>query len=246
MARFMNLDDGMRQNYKELFNPLQNMTDLELYKRYRFDRDTIIWITNRLRGALQKNSNRNRPISPELQVLAALSYMASDTFQIVVGDTFNMSQASVSRSVTAVVDSICELLFPEKVYFPETDEELSDIRNGFYGVAGFPNVVGCLDGTHIRLIAPKDREHDFVNRKSYHSLNVMACCDHLGRFRHVLAKYPGSSHDSFVLRDSNLWDGFEYGHLRGNMLGDSAYPSRRWLYIPYPNTVTAPQQRYNQ
>jgi hypothetical protein len=36
-----------------------------------------------------------------------------------------------------------------------------------------PNVIGCIDGTQIPIIAPSgDREPDFVNRKGVHSINV--------------------------------------------------------------------------
>ena len=38
--------------------------------------------------------------------------------------------------------------------------------------AGFPNVLGCIDCTHIRLKKPNNNVADFVNRKGYHSLNV--------------------------------------------------------------------------
>jgi hypothetical protein len=39
-------------------------------------------------------------------------------------------------------------------------------------ILGFPNVLGCTDGTFIRLQRPRNNEADFVNRKGYHSLNV--------------------------------------------------------------------------
>lgn len=37
---------------------------------------------------------------------------------------------------------------------------------------GFPKVLGCIDGTQIRIRKPVENEVDFVNRKGYHSLNV--------------------------------------------------------------------------
>lgn len=54
-------------------------------------------------------------------------------------------------------------------------EELMNFR--FYGEYGFPGVCGCVDGTHIAIVAPKTNddlypEHIYVNRKGYHSLNV--------------------------------------------------------------------------
>ena len=39
-------------------------------------------------------------------------------------------------------------------------------------IIGFPNVLRCVDGTFIRIIAPTENESDFVNRKGFHPLNV--------------------------------------------------------------------------
>ena len=40
-------------------------------------------------------------------------------------------------------------------------------------MAQFPNVVGCLDGTHVKILAPLlEDERSYVNRKGYHSINV--------------------------------------------------------------------------
>lgn len=38
----------------------------------------------------------------------------------------------------------------------------------------FPGVIGAIDGTHVAIWPPtKNREHLYINRKLYHSLNVM-------------------------------------------------------------------------
>ena len=42
----------------------------------------------------------------------------------------------------------------------------------FYAMAGFPNVIGCIDCTHIRISGPHQNEHEYVNRKGVHSINV--------------------------------------------------------------------------
>jgi len=42
----------------------------------------------------------------------------------------------------------------------------------FFSKAGFPNVIGCIDGTHIKIQAPVVNEHEYVNRKNQHSINV--------------------------------------------------------------------------
>ena len=38
--------------------------------------------------------------------------------------------------------------------------------------AGFPNVLGCVDGTQITIQAPHENEGEFVCRKGYHSINA--------------------------------------------------------------------------
>uniref|UniRef100_A0A915EBV9 Uncharacterized protein n=1 Tax=Ditylenchus dipsaci TaxID=166011 RepID=A0A915EBV9_9BILA len=41
-------------------------------------------------------------------------------------------------------------------------------------------------------------------------------------FTNVVAKWPGSTHDAFIMRNSNVWDEYEGVQLRGIILGDRA------------------------
>jgi len=50
-------------------------------------------------------------------------------------------------------------------------------KQQFYSMAGFPNVIGCIDCTHVKVIAPSRNEYEYVNRKGYHSINVQLICD---------------------------------------------------------------------
>ncbi|KAF1385372.1 hypothetical protein PFLUV_G00107070 [Perca fluviatilis] len=77
---------------------------------------------------------------------------------------------------------------------------------------GFPNVIGALDCTHIRIKRPSGvHEGDFVNRKSYHSINVQMICDADCTFSNVEAKWPGSVHDSRVFRASTIFQRLSQG-----------------------------------
>ena len=110
------------------------------------------------------------------------------------------------------------------IQFLYTIAERRYVQQAFSEIAGFPSVVGCIDGTHIRILRPTVDEAQYVCRKGYHSINVQAVCDHKCKFIHVSAKWPGSTNDSFILRDSELWTPFERGDINGILLGDSAYP----------------------
>ena len=70
-------------------------------------------------------------------------------------------------------------------------------------------------------------------------------CDHRGRFINIIAKWPGSVHDSRVLRSSPLWDIMESGRIKGCILGDSGYPCRSWLMTPLLHVHSAQERHYN-
>eukprot|EP00745_Piridium_sociabile_P026390 TRINITY_DN42126_c0_g1_i1.p1 TRINITY_DN42126_c0_g1~~TRINITY_DN42126_c0_g1_i1.p1 ORF type:complete len:207 (+),score=34.75 TRINITY_DN42126_c0_g1_i1:221-841(+) len=112
---------------------------------------------------------------------------------------------------------------------------------------GLPNVLGCVDGTQIQIQAPTQNEHEYVNRRGKHSINVQIVCDADLRVINCVVKYPGSVHDSTMLRESALWTLFEQQPpvLDGLILGDSAYPLREWLMTPLLNPQTDQDRRYN-
>ena len=90
---------------------------------------------------------------------------------------------------------------------------------------GFPGVVGLIDGTHISIPAPVEKPEVYINRKKFHSLNVQVSCHDNMVFRDVLAGWPGSAHDSRVLRNSVVYN-TAANKFPGNvhLLGDGGYP----------------------
>ena len=69
----------------------------------------------------------------------------------------------------------------EFISWPSPATELQEVKRGFYDKGGFPGVIGCVDGTHVRIQAPIANANDFVNRKGFHSINVQAVCNHRGK-----------------------------------------------------------------
>ena len=62
-----------------------------------------------------------------------------------------------------------------------------------YSFEGFPGVIGVVDGVHIHIEAPPHSympEH-YINRKGRSSINCQMICDHTGRIRNLVAKWPG-------------------------------------------------------
>ncbi|XP_033754693.1 putative nuclease HARBI1 [Pecten maximus] len=114
---------------------------------------------------------------------------------------------------------------------------------------GFPGVVGCIDGTQIRIQAPTQNEPTFVNRKGYHSINVQAICDEKKKLTNVVARWPGSTHDSHIFRMSDIKQYLEIHHRTladGLILGDSGYACQKYLLTLYLRPATIQQDRYNE
>lgn len=134
------------------------------------------------------------------------------------------------------------------IKWPTTAAVINENKNGFYRRRRFPGIIGCIDGTQIRIIAPSNNESDFVNRKGFHSINVQGVCDHKGMFTNVVARWPGSTHDSHVFHTSSLCTYLETNHHSlddGILLGDSGYACTTYLMTPYPSPSTAAQENYN-
>lgn len=69
------------------------------------------------------------------------------------------------------VSQALTLVSRQFIRFP-TGQEASRVKRSFYDIAGFPNVLGAVDGTLIRIQSPKEHEDDYFCRKGYHALNV--------------------------------------------------------------------------
>jgi hypothetical protein len=84
--------------FKDRTNQLEIYDDLELIERFTFDRRTILQITQLLQDDLESSTFRNKAIPPLIKVLISLKKIASGSFQIIIADTFNVDQSTVSRA----------------------------------------------------------------------------------------------------------------------------------------------------
>ncbi|XP_048730425.1 putative nuclease HARBI1 [Ostrea edulis] len=227
--------------FQDRSNPLEDLEGDEVFIRFRFRPDTILWIVGLVFDDLQRQTHRNCSLPPLLQVLAALRFLATGSFYNIVGESLGISKSATGRAARM----ICRLLSSMAARFINFPANLDSYKRTFFEIAGFPNVVGCVDGTQIKIKAPSENEGDFINRKGFHSLNIQMVCGPNFNITNVVAKWPGSVHDSRMFKESLLCREFENGHIQGILLGDSGYALKKYLMTPYLNPSDVHQERYN-
>lgn len=114
-----------------------------------------------------------------------------------------LSQTMISKYIGKYSEIISQRLGAVYIKFPQTKNEITNIKMGFEDKNNFPGVIGVVDGTHVALSAvPNAIEIPFVNRKQIHSINVQIICDARLYITNINARYPGSTHDSYIFRTS--------------------------------------------
>ena len=186
------------------------------------------------------------PIPIDKQLMIALWYISSQETIYSISDRFDVTESSVVRCRTRVFEVITDHLMKDFIVWPNNAER-QYLKAAFIQNSNFPGVVGCLDGSHIAIKAPSEHPDTYVNRKGYHSLVLQAVCREDLRFTHCVAGWPGSCHDARVLKNSDLWDTGLAKCGDGHLVGDAAYPIRRWLMTPFRDNghLTPAHRRFN-
>lgn len=171
MLMLMQSKRGLRRSriIRDRTNPLDTFDDVEMYSKFRFRRHDILSMVDEIKDELEM-ANRGYTVLPCIQVCVALRFYATGSFQSACADLAGISQPTASRIIKRVTRALLKHV-QQWIIFPD-QKEADRQKSKFYNIGGFPNVVGCLDATHIRIQAPRNNEHEYLNRKNYHSLNV--------------------------------------------------------------------------
>jgi len=211
---------GRRQKISRRAVHLRDLSDEECCQLTRFPRSAIQELCEMLSGDLRHPTDRSNALSADTQLLAALQLYSSGSFQWMIARSCGISQPSVSLAVESVTKALVRRA-PEFINFSTDRARIIHNKLAFYNTAGFPNVLGAIDGTHIAIKAPSQYEEAFVNRKGVHTINVQAVVDPEMQFLNIVAKWPGSSHDSFIWRNCALRTSFQQGQMPdGWLLGE--------------------------
>lgn len=225
----------------------------EFQKTFRLDRFAFMFVANAIRESVERQPGARgpEPMECERSLAICLLHLAHGyTYHTVCTNLRNgLCEATVGRTVRLVTRAIV-LNLKHLIHFPRTEAGRSAIASVFELRSLIPNILGAIDGTHVR-VSPKRREQlSYINRKGYYSVLVSAVCDYRGYFMSVDLGFPGKMGDSRALQLSPLWTtAWEMFGKHGYYLyGDSGYPLLMWLLVGFRGlaTCTAEQLKFNQ
>ncbi|XP_035983967.1 putative nuclease HARBI1 isoform X2 [Fundulus heteroclitus] len=221
---------------------LDSVSNDFLLTNFGFPRDFILYLVELLKETLSRRTMRSRAISPEVQVLAALGFYTSGSFQTSMGDIIGISQASMSRCVTNVTKALVEKA-PQFITFNSEPSSRDFTFQEFQRVAGFPGVLGVLDCVQVAIKAPNSEASSYVNKKGFHSVACQLVCNARGLLLSA-ETWPGGLRDTKILQRSALHKQLQ-DNKEGWLLGDGRYPLKKWLMTPLESPGTDAELRYN-
>ncbi|KAJ8909278.1 hypothetical protein NQ315_011248 [Exocentrus adspersus] len=226
--------------------PFHDMDNLSFFRRFRLTKPTVLNLLAEIEDDLEFNNDLNNSISPMNQLLTCLRYYASAGHLISVADAMGMHVSTTSRIIPRVSNALCRLA-RNYIKMP-AQAEMIHVQHQFHQMASFPRVIGCLDGTHIKIQSPGGEDAEvFRNRKGYFSINTQAVCSSNLKILDLVARWPGSTHDATIFMNSRLRARFENNEFPNCLLlGDSGYPVKTYLLTPLGNPTTRVEQLYNE
>ena len=138
------------------------------------------------------------------------------------------------------------------ITWPRVDR-MVQIERDFYNMAKLKGVVGAIDGTYIKIKAPQcDNPHVYINRKCFYGITLQAVCDSRRQFTDVYTGWPSSVSDVRIFKNSPLYqmctkNPENYFLPEHFIIGDKAYPLRKWCVPPFINRghMTDLQNNFN-
>ena len=126
----LNLPNRRRRLFRRRIDPFQKYNDVDFKMQFRFEKNTVLHILEMIGYNLIPATQRNHSIDTRTQLLIALHYYATGSFQMTIGDTFNVNKSTVCR-VVRITRAIAQLK-PQFISMPHNGEEMHRVATTFF------------------------------------------------------------------------------------------------------------------
>lgn len=138
---------------------------------------------------------------------------------------YRISPTSISKFIPEVLQALKLKLVPK--HLPPPDKiDWEKIAEEFWSRWSFPNLLGALDGKHVRIVAPDKTGSLFFNYKNYFSTVLLALVDAHCKYIIVDVGSYGKEGDAGIFNKSHMGQLIQSGH---------AFPEPQ--YLPNSNIL---------
>lgn len=237
------------ENYVERTVPHYDLSDFRSH--FRMSKASVEQLCSEI--AIPTIQIQGRPRTKMLDsVLLTLWSLANQESFRGIGDRFGMNKGHAHTIFRTICKLICSSLQSTYIVWPtgyqlrKTVQDFTNLRDE----NTFPNVMGCVDGTHIQIVGTFG-DNSFYNRKGFHSMILQGICNSHLEFIDVFAGWPGSSHDARVWQNSPIYNKILNENVipeEYHLLGDTAYPLRNFIMVPFKDNghLTQRQKKFNK
>lgn len=246
--RRMELYQRVTRPYRHLRHPLdpfEKYDNAEFLRRFRFSKPNFVQLEQLVFSNSERTSGRGPWIPLRIKLLITLRFYATNSFLLVCADVVDVSHSLVSHTIKTISRMIASKR-RDFIKMPNS-QDLVEYQRRFHAMYGFPKVIGVIDCTHIPISSPGGANAErFRCRKNFFSINTQVICDPEEKISNIVARWPGSTHDSRIFDNSSICAKLESHEFNGLLIGDQGYPCKSYLMTPLRNPQTRPEQRYNQ
>ncbi|XP_046383400.1 protein ALP1-like [Ischnura elegans] len=245
-VRPINQDREQRGAYSNIFAAMRTMDEEEFFKYTRMSRRQFDTLVKLLTPLLKKRSQR-KALSVGQRLAMTLKYLAHGGSTSALGWEYYVAKSTAQKVLKETCQAIWRALSPKYLKRPQ-EEDWRRIADGFHSKWNLPNCVGAIDGKHIAIQAPSNAGSLFFNYKKTHSIVLMAACDAEYNFTLIDIGAYGSQSDGGIF-SRVIGRAVETGdivfpppevipgmaqEMPYYLVGDAAFPQRKWLMRPYP------------
>ncbi|XP_030764491.1 putative nuclease HARBI1 [Sitophilus oryzae] len=235
-------------NYYE--ETIPKYMDDDFKAHFRIKRSTVEVLLCSLGPHFTRQSGRPQ-LPLKKQLLLSIWYLSNQEVFRSISDRFDVSKSTAYECIGRFLNAVMAIA-NEFIKWP-SHAEAQRTSLHFREQNGFPDIIGCIDGSHVPIAKPKNKPDSYINRKGYHSIILQGICNEKYEFIDVSCGWPGSMHDARVLRKSDFGikmtenpAALFYGNF--HLLGDSAYPLNNYILTPFRDNghLSARQKKINK
>ena len=128
----------------------EELTDREFREKFRVPRSVFQHLLEIIGPNLEFSTRRNNAMTPGQQIKVFLHFIGTNGYYHDIGGHHGVDRATVFRILPRVKDELLRLEEKEETSFINFPENLLSVAREFKDIAGFPSVIGALDGSKVK------------------------------------------------------------------------------------------------